>query len=204
MDTIKYGDFTFPYNGSATSMKASKRFSKHEYPNKNGADLEPLGNEAVEISVEGVFFDTSMDYLTKLYAQYKKNEIQTFSHPMFPDCTKGLMTELSFDVKGGEESYEDEEYPPVHYKFTVIVDREALGAKSSDGIKKLKSTSTSKKTTSKTTYKTYKLTKKMSWAEVVKKVKKKTKASITKAKLKSWNKGVKSLKKGTKIKYQYK
>ena len=202
IEFVKYGGFTFPYNGSSTNFKSSQRYAKHQYPNLDGADIEALGSEPIEITVEGMFFDTPKEYLIKLYNEYKKGKVTNFSHPLFPDCTKALMTELSFEAKAGSMTL-DGEQPTIEYKFTVVADRSSTATTvTSSG----STASTTASTTTVTSYKTHKTkSAHSSITPILKAIRKKSKYGnkLTKAQLKSWNKGIKWSKvaKGTKIKY---
>ena len=206
LSVIKYGEFTFPYNPSSTSFTSEMKVAKHQYPNVNGADLEFLGAEPIEITCKGVFFVNSKDMAIKLYNVYKQGKIQSFSHPIFPDCTRCIMTKLQLSIEA--------ENDVVHYDFTVLADRSSYPSTVKVSGSNANHTGTgAKATTKKKTKASYKLQKTHTgWTKIKKRindiVKKKNKkaSTITIKQLKAWNKKLAkktTIPKGSKIIYYY-
>lgn len=208
LDVIKYGSFSFPYNPTTTSFSSEMKIAKHQYPNVNGADLEFLGAEPIEIKCEGVFFSNSKSQFDKLYAVYKTGTVQSFSHPLFPDCKKCIMIRLDADVKAEDDV--------IHFSFTVVADRSSYVTAT---VKTTSSSSTSSSSNSSgATVKTYSFTTKKShkgWTAITKhvntlrkkKLGKKWKSSmkVSVATVKNWNTSLKkktTIPKGSKIKYK--
>ena len=117
LDKIRYKNFKFPNNPETTSFKCDRSYIKHKYPELVGNELEDFGVNAIVITGSGYFFgNDAYDTFKKLYSEYMKGGVGDFSHPIFTQVTRGLMTNLECNV-GAEVN-------AVRYSFEVIADSE--------------------------------------------------------------------------------
>lgn len=112
---MRYKDFKFPYNPSDCKYTCDRSFVKHKYPQLKGSELEDFGPNAVVISGSGEFFGryayTNWKRLTK---EFKKLGVGTFSHPIYTDVTRALMTKCESELEP-RENY-------VKYSFEFVAD----------------------------------------------------------------------------------
>lgn len=112
---MKYKSFTWKYNPATCTYSCNKTYAAHKYPGINGAELEDMGIGEVVITGDGEFFgkDAYANWL-KLNAEFKTNEPGTFSHPIFTDITRGLMTKLQAKMEPRNDY--------VSYSFEIVSD----------------------------------------------------------------------------------
>lgn len=115
LSNIKYKSFKFPNNPETTGFKCDRAYIKHKYPGLVGNELEDFGANAIVITGSGYFFGkNAYSTFRKLYAEYKKKGVGDFSHPIFTQVTRGLMTNLEGKV--------DAEKNAIYYSFEIVAD----------------------------------------------------------------------------------
>lgn len=115
LSKIKYKKFTFPNNPETTSFKCDRAYIKHKYPNFAGNELEDFGVNAIVITGSGCFFGANAyRNFNKLYKEFEKKGVGNFSHPIYTNVTRGLMTSL--------ESTVDPEVNVIRYSFEIVAD----------------------------------------------------------------------------------
>ena len=113
--SIRYKSFTFPHNPETSTIKCSRSYVKHKYPELAGNELEDFGPNAVVITGNGEFFGSNAYAQWKnLYSVFQLNGVGAFFHPVCTQVTRGLMTELQADLEP-RPNY-------VKYSFEVIAD----------------------------------------------------------------------------------
>ena len=118
---IKYKSFKFPNNPETTGFKCDRAYIKHKYPGLVGNELEDFGVNAIVVTGSGYFFGkNAYSTFRKLYAEYKKKGVGDFSHPIFTQVTRGLMTNLEGRV--------DAEKNAVYYSFEIVADTKPKAA----------------------------------------------------------------------------
>ena len=115
LSNIKYKSFKFPNNPETTGFKCDRAYIKHKYPGLIGNELEDFGINAIVITGSGYFFGkNAYSTFRKLYTEYKKKGVGDFSHPIFTQVTRGLMTNLEGRV--------DAEKNAIYYSFEIVAD----------------------------------------------------------------------------------
>lgn len=115
--TMRYKDFTFPYNPAKSSMKCDRKYIMHKYLSVYGAEIEDFGPNAIIITGQGEFagFGAYLKW-DKLYAEFCKDGVGKVYHPIFTNVTRGIMTQLQADV--------EPRYNYVKYSFEIIADED--------------------------------------------------------------------------------
>lgn len=117
LDKIRYKDFKFPNNPETTAFKCDRSYIKHKYPELAGNELEDFGINAIVITGSGYFFGKdAYNTFISLYNEYMKGGVGSFSHPIFTQVTRGLMTILEGNVGA--------EVDAIRYSFEVVADSE--------------------------------------------------------------------------------
>ena len=121
LNSMSYKDFTWEYNPATCTYSCSKKYVAHKYPELSGVELEDMDADEVVITGEGEFFgeDAYTNWM-KLNAEFRKLGPGKFSHPIFTDVTKALMTKLEakMEPRGDYVAYSFEII--AHDKITLI------------------------------------------------------------------------------------
>ena len=113
LNSMSYKDFTWEYNPATCTYSCSKKYVAHKYPELSGVELEDMDADEVVITGEGEFFgeDAYTNWM-KLNAEFRKLGPGKFSHPIFTDVTKALMTKLEAKMEPRDDY--------VAYSFEII------------------------------------------------------------------------------------
>lgn len=113
LNSMSYKDFTWEYNPATCTYSCNKKYVAHKYPELAGVELEDMDADEVVITGEGEFFgpDAYTNWM-KLNAEFRKLGPGKFSHPIFTDVTKALMTKLEAKMEPRDDY--------VAYSFEII------------------------------------------------------------------------------------
>lgn len=114
MKKMKYGSFTFPHNPRESSYSYDRSYAIHKYPEYKDVDIEDFGPNVITITCSGEFFGKNA-YKTwgKLRTEFRKKNVQKFTHPIHSSIKYGLITKLN----GGVEPRKDY----ISYSFDIVV-----------------------------------------------------------------------------------
>lgn len=113
LSPMRYKTFTWPNNPSECKYNVTKAYAEHKYPELAGVEIEDMDNKAIVLTGSGEFFgDGAYESWKKLVSVFNEHGVGEFFHPIYPDLTKGLMTELTSTLEPREDY--------VAYTFTFV------------------------------------------------------------------------------------
>lgn len=119
---MRYKSFEFPHNPRTSSYTVNKNYAAHKYPEINGVEIEDLGVGEITIKCEGEFFGANaFQQWTLLNDVCLQHGIGDIFHPLHPEVTRGIMTDLTANLEP-REMY-------VAYSFTLLANNFTLAKK---------------------------------------------------------------------------
>lgn len=110
---MRYKSFTWPNNPSECKYSVSKSYAEHKYPELAGVEIEDMDNKAIVLTGTGEFSGPdAYEQWKKLVSVFNEHGVGDFYHPIYPDISKGLMTELTSTLEPRQDY--------VAYTFTFI------------------------------------------------------------------------------------
>lgn len=110
---MRYKTFTWPNNPSECKYSVSKAYAEHKYPELVGVEIEDMDNKAIVLTGTGEFVGpNAYETWKQLVSVFNEHGVGEFFHPVYPDITQGLMTELNSTLEPRQDY--------VAYTFTFI------------------------------------------------------------------------------------
>lgn len=115
LNSMRYKSFIWEYNPASCTYLCERTYAKHKYPELDGVELEDMGINEIIITGKGEFFGpNAYSNWMKLNAEFKTFGPGEFSHPIFTDVTKALMTKLEAEMEPRDDY--------VAYSFEIVSD----------------------------------------------------------------------------------
>ena len=115
LNSMRYKSFTWEYNPASCTYSCERTYVKHKYPELAGVELEDMDINEIVITGKGEFFGpNAYSNWMKLNAEFKTFGPGEFSHPIFTDVTRALMTKLEAEMEPRDDY--------IVYSFEIVSD----------------------------------------------------------------------------------